>query len=228
MFPVLNRELLAWLLDNGLEVNAASAEGMTLLSTVVKHVGRAMSAGPERTSACIRLIDFLVSRGAELGQSNTLHVAARLGDKDIAARLLERGADVNRLMLTHMPLPILMPSMQPAQTLDRATPLAEAAMALARGSWNGSAREKAERRGECVSTDMLEFLLGRGADPTVRGGSGLTAAECAQKVGGGRADWVRTWLEDREAEWRGAGRESAGNRSVRDGVEALGLEDRRG
>ncbi len=151
-----NPETVLVLLDRGAKIEAADTYGDTALHNAAQHDK-------------IQIVAILLKRGADPNAENRkgetpVHEAARYASLDSLKILVNEGGDISK------------------RTATGATVLELAAAPLRRGFGDQpSMTEEVKRRRTAFA--MVEFLLGKGADPCDRGSSGCTALHAAARAG---------------------------------------------
>ena len=163
-----NDAAVASLLARGFDVNAPDDRGQTALHLAVRD-------DAPRVVALLLAQPQLRVDAVNASNETPLMLAAIKGRFEVAQRLLDHGAQVNRAGWT--PLHYAASGSEPrlvALLLDRGA-------AIDAASPNGStALMMASRYG---AQDSAELLLARGADPRLRNAAGLGAADFARQEG---------------------------------------------
>ena len=166
---VHNENLLKWFISNGADLNQVDKRGNSVLSTAV------LTGAPRST------VTLLLEHGADIANSNAMHMAAARGDVDVIRFLHGYGANVNQKQnQNHPQLQEKNKDGDSVKPLDSGTPLHNAA---AKGNF-----------------EAIKVLLEMGANPELQDEEDDKAAdlarlknhwECADLLGKACASWTK-------------------------------------
>jgi ankyrin repeat protein len=178
-----NLKAVRILLAHGADVNACGGYSGTPLIAVVSAIGRQGKVSREERNRRHEIVRLLLASGADPNRTQrhgnaALNYAAGCSDHELIDTLLKAGASPNTGLRYGTPL------MDAAAQGDLWT----VKRLISGGAKINQTPEKWEETALIVAanqghTDVVSFLLAKGADPNIRSGHGERALEAASKAG---------------------------------------------